>query len=62
MSRPTARVYRNRRYLYLYTPLLIVGAVAVVTAFPIINGAYLVGVASLMAGAAGFVRETGLQK
>jgi hypothetical protein len=60
MSNPTARAGRNRRRAYLYTPLLGVGALAVLTSSPLIfNGADLIGVALLAAGAAGFVHETG---
>jgi len=59
MRRPSARVGRNRRRAYLYTPLLILGALAVLTSFPVINGGYLAGITLLIAGAAGFVRETG---
>ncbi len=56
------RVGRNRRRTYLYTPALILGALmfmAAVATFPIINSAYLAGITFLIAGAAGFVRETG---
>jgi hypothetical protein len=56
------RVGRNRRRTFLYTPLLLIGALmflAALAAFPIINAAYLAGVAFLITGAAGFVLETG---
>ncbi len=56
------RVGRNRRRTFLYTPLLVLGALmfaASLATFPIINSAYLAGITFLIAGAAGFVRETG---
>ena len=60
--RPSARVGRNRRRTFLYTPLLILGALmflAALAAFPIINSGYLAGVTLLITGTAGFVLETG---
>ena len=62
MRAPTTRVGRNRRRTFLYLPLLIIGALmflAALAAFPIINSGYLAGVTFLIAGAAGFVLETG---
>lgn len=59
MSNPTARVGKNRRRAYLYTPLLATGALAVLTSTPVFNAVDLFGVISLAAGAAGFVVETG---
>lgn len=59
LRRPSARVGRNRRCAYLYTPLLILGALAVLASFPVMNAAYLAGVALLITGTAGFVLETG---
>lgn len=62
MRTPSMRVGRNRRRIFLYTPLLVLGALmflAALAAFPIINSGYLAGVTFLMAGAAGFVLETG---
>ncbi|URC18080.1 membrane protein [Arthrobacter phage Cole] len=60
MSNPTARAGRNRRRAYLFTPLLGVGALAMLTSSPLIfNSADLIGLAFLVAGAAGFVHETG---
>lgn len=57
--RPSARVGRNRRRAYLYTPLLGVGALAMLTSSPIFNGADLFGLIAIAAAAAGFVYETG---
>ncbi|MET4095140.1 hypothetical protein [Arthrobacter sp. UYCu712] len=62
MNAPCARTFRNRRRLFLYSPLLILGALAVLAAFPTFNSAYVLGVIFLAAGAAGFVLETGNQK
>jgi hypothetical protein len=62
LRRPSARVARNRRRACLYTPFLILGALAVLAASPTINAAYLAGVIFLIAGAAGFVLETGQDK
>lgn len=60
MSNQTARAGRNRRRAYLYTPLLGVGALAVLASSPtVFNGADLIGAVLLAAGAAGFVVETG---
>lgn len=59
MSEPSLRVGRNRRRTFIYLPLLVIGALMFLAAFPIINGGYLAGVALLITGAAGFVRETG---
>lgn len=57
--RPSARVGRNRRRAYLYTPLILLGALAAWAAFPTFNAAYLAGILFLLTGAAGFVLETG---
>jgi hypothetical protein len=62
VRRPSARVGRNRRCAYLYAPLVVLGALAVLASFPVMNAAYLVGVTFLIAGAAGFVYETGTPK
>lgn len=62
MRAPSLRVGRNRRRMFLYTPSLILGALAFVASlasFPIINSGYLAGLTFLIAGAAGFVLETG---
>lgn len=56
------RVGLNRRRTYVYLPLLAIGALLFVAAFPLFNSAYLVGLLFLTAGAAGFVLETGNQK
>jgi hypothetical protein len=62
MSAPTARTFRNRRRVYLYIPLLVLGALAVLASFPTMNSAYIGGLLFLTAGAAGFALETGTQK
>ena len=65
MKGPSVRVGRNRRRTFLYLPLLIIGGLlflAATATFPIINGAYLTGVTLLLAGAAGFILETGQSK
>jgi len=59
--RPTARVGRYRRRAYLYGPLVILGAALVLMTCPTINGAYLAGMLVMMAGAGGFVLESGPQ-
>lgn len=56
MSRPSARVGRNRRRAYLLT--ILAGALAIAAAFPTFNAFYLVGVLAVATGAAGFVIET----
>ncbi|MBT2594756.1 hypothetical protein [Arthrobacter sp. ISL-72] len=56
MSRPSARVGRNRRRAYLL--ILAAGLLAIVAAFPTFNAAYLVGMLAVVTGAAGFVIET----
>jgi hypothetical protein len=56
VSRPSARVGRNRRRAYLLT--ILAGALAVAAAFPTFNAFYLVGVLAVATGAAGFVIET----
>ena len=65
MKAPSVRVGRNRRRTFLYLPLLIIGGLlflAATATFPVINGAYLTGVTLLLAGAAGFILETGQSK
>ena len=65
MKQPSVRVGRNRRRTFLYTPLLVLGALlflASTEAAPVINSAYLAGVTFLLAGAAGFILETGHTK
>lgn len=65
MKGPSVRVGRNRRRTFLYLPLLIIGGLlflAATATFPVINGAYLTGVTLLLAGAAGFILETGQSK
>ena len=65
MRAPSVRVGRNRRRTLLYAPLLILGALmffAATPALPVINSAYLGGVIFLLAGAAGFILETGQSK
>lgn len=65
MKGPSVRVGRNRRRTFLYLPLLVLGALLFLASAgtaPIINGAYLAGVALLLAGAAGFILETGQSK
>lgn len=65
MKAPSVRVGRNRRRTFLYSPALVIGALMFLAAtadFPIINSAYLAGVTFLIAGAAGFVLETGQSK
>ena len=65
MKGQSVRVGRNRRRTFLYLPLLIIGGLlflAATATFPVINGAYLTGVTLLLAGAAGFILETGQSK
>ena len=65
MKAPSVRVGRNRRRTFLYIPFLILGALlflASAEAAPVINSAYLAGVTLLLAGAAGFILETGHTK
>jgi hypothetical protein len=57
--RPSARVGRNRRRAYLYPALIVLGGLALGASFPTINAAYLAGILFVVAGAAGFVLETG---
>ncbi|MCT9624311.1 hypothetical protein HWD94_04125 [Pseudarthrobacter equi] len=62
---PSVRVGRNRRCTFLYLPFLVLGALlflASTETAPIVNGAYLLGVTLLLAGAAGFIVETGHTK
>jgi len=59
------RVGRNRRRTFLYTPAFVLGALlylAAVASFPVINSGYIAGVTFLIAGAAGFIIETGPRK
>jgi hypothetical protein len=58
MSRPSARVGRNRRRAFLYAPLLALGALLVLTATPM-NGLYVLGTLVLLAAAGGFILESG---
>lgn len=65
MKAPSLRVGRNRRRIFLYGPLVVLGALmflAATAAFPIINSAYLGGITFLLTGAAGFILETGQSK
>jgi len=62
VSAPSARVGKNRRRAFLWLPLLAVGALAFLSAFPTFNSAYLLGLLFLTAGAAGFALETGTTK
>lgn len=65
MRAPSVRVGRNRRRTFLYCPAIVLGALlflAAVPTLPIINSAYIAGVTLLMAGASGFIIETGLRK
>jgi uncharacterized membrane protein YhaH (DUF805 family) len=57
--RPTARVGRYRRRAYLYGPLVVLGAALILMTSPNLNGAYLAGLLVMMAGAGGFVLESG---
>jgi hypothetical protein len=56
VSRPSARVGRNRRRAYLL--VILAGTLAIAAAFPTFNAFYLVGVLAVATGAAGFVLET----
>lgn len=58
MSRPSARVGRNRRRAFLYAPLLTLGALLVLTATPL-TGLYILGTLLLLVAAGGFVLESG---
>ncbi len=59
--RPTARVGLYRRRAYLYGPLVILGAALVLMSSGTVNGAYLAGLLIILAGAGGFVLESGPQ-
>lgn len=59
--RPTARVGLYRRRAFLYGPLVVLGAALVLMTSPNLNGAYLAGLLILLAGAGGFVLESGPQ-
>lgn len=59
--RPSARVGQNRRRAFLYGPLVILGAVLVLMMTGTANGVYLAGLLILLAGAGGFVLESGPQ-
>ncbi|WP_284986994.1 hypothetical protein [Arthrobacter sp. fls2-241-R2A-172] len=61
MMRPTARVGLYRRRAYLYGPLVILGAALVLMSSGTVNGAYLAGLLIILAGAGGFVLESGPQ-
>lgn len=58
MSRPSARVGRNRRRAFLYAPLLALGLLLVITSTPI-NGPYVLGTLLVLVSAGGFVLESG---
>lgn len=58
MRRPSARVGRNRRCAYLYSPAGIFGTLLVFAA-PTLNGGYLVGALVVLFAAGGFVLESG---
>lgn len=60
MSRPSARVGRNRRRAFLYAPLLALGLLLVLAATPV-NGQYVLGAIVMMIGAGGFILESGAQ-
>lgn len=60
MSRPSARVGRNRRRAFLYAPLLTLGLLLVLTATPI-DGLYVLGTLLALVAAGGFVLESGEQ-
>lgn len=60
MSRPSARVGRNRRRAFLYAPLLLIGLLLILTSAPI-NGTYVLGTLLALAAAGGFVLESGEQ-
>lgn len=65
MKAPSVRVGRNRRRTFLYLPFLIIGALLFLASAgtaPVVNSAYLAGVTLLLAGAAGFILETGPSK
>lgn len=59
--RPSARVGLHRRRAFLYGPLVILGAALVLMTTGTANGAYLAGLLILLAGATGFVLESGPQ-
>ena len=56
MRRPSARVGRNRRCAYLYSPVGILGTL-IVFAAPAANGGHLAGALMVLAAAVGFVLE-----
>lgn len=56
MSRPSARVGRNRRRAFLYVPLLVLGALLVLTG-NLVDGRYLLGAVLLIAAAGGFILD-----
>ena len=60
MSRPSARVGRNRRRAFLYAPLLAVGLLLILAATPV-NGQYVLGAIIMMIGPGGFILEPGEQ-
>ena len=65
MKAPSVRVGRNRRRIFLYLPFLVLGALLFLASTgtaPVVNSAYLAGVTLLLAGAAGFILETGQSK
>lgn len=58
MRRPSARVGRNRRCAYLYTPVGILGTILTFSA-PNLNGCYLGGALAVLSAAGGFILESG---
>lgn len=60
MSRPSARVGRNRRRAFLYAPLLALGLMLILASQPI-NGLYVLGTLLVLVAAGGFVLESGEQ-
>lgn len=51
------RVGQHRRRTFLYLPLLVLGAVLFLLAFPVLNSAAVAGALLLVTGAGGFVLE-----
>lgn len=59
MRAPSERVGQNRRRIFLYGPLLALGAVLCLTAGPALNGLWFVGTLCVLASATvALVRET----
>jgi hypothetical protein len=57
VKRPSVRVGLNRRRTFLYLPLLIIGALLFLLAFPVMNGVAVLGAVTMVSGAGGFVLE-----